>query len=175
LTDIAALSARIAPEVKSLGYDLVRVAMIGGTSDPTLQVMAERADTRQLGLSDCETISRRLSDWIDANDPIEGSFRLEVSSPGIDRPLTRLKDYIDWAGHEARISLTEPRDNRKQFSGTIDGVDEDRVKLTDKSGRVHVLRFSDISSAKLLLTDKLINATAPLSTDGADTIKTIEE
>src|SRR4051794_5504708 len=144
--------------------------MIGGTSDPTLQVMAERPDTRQLDLSDCETISRRLSDWIDANDPIDGSFRLEVSSPGIDRPLTRLKDYVDWAGHEARVTLVEQRDGRKQFAGTIDGTDGEIVKLTDKSGRAHELPFSDISSAKLLLTDKLINATAPLSTDGADSI-----
>ena len=175
MTDIAGLAEQIAPEVKSLGYDLVRVAMIGGTSDPTLQVMAERRDTRQLDLSDCETISRHLSEWIDANDPIDGSFRLEVSSPGIDRPLTRLQDYADWAGHEARISLAEERDGRKQFSGTLQGVDGQNVKLTDKSGREHALPFSDIASAKLLLTDKLINATAPLSIDGADTIKTIEE
>ena len=75
MTDIAEVAKRIEPEVKSLGYELVRVAMIGGTSDPTLQVMAERPDTRQLDLSDCETISRRLSEWLDANDPIEGSFR----------------------------------------------------------------------------------------------------
>ena len=175
MTDVAALAERIEPEVKSLGYDLVRVAMIGGTSDPTLQVMAERADTRQLDLSDCEAISRRLSDWLDANDPIEGGYRLEVSSPGIDRPLTRLKDYADWSGHEARISLSEPRDNRKQFSGTLGGVDGDNVKLTDKSGREHMLPFHEISSAKLLLTDKLINATAPLSTEGADHIQTVEE
>jgi ribosome maturation factor RimP len=175
VTDIAAVAKQIEPEVKSLGYDLVRVAMIGGTSDPTLQVMAERPDTRQLDLSDCEAISHRLSDWLDANDPIEGSYRLEVSSPGIDRPLTRLRDYADWAGHEARISLREPRDNRKQFSGTIEGVQDDKVRLTDKSGAVHVLPFNDISSAKLLLTDKLITATAPLSIDGADTIQTIEE
>ena len=79
----------IETEVKSLGFDLVRVAMIGGASDPTLQVMAERPDTRQLDLADCEAISRRLSEWLDSNDPIEGSYRLEVSSPGIDRPLTR--------------------------------------------------------------------------------------
>src|SRR5690242_2876596 len=103
----------IEAEVKSLGFDLVRVAMIGGTSDPTLQVMAERADTRQLDIADCEIISRRLSDWLDSNDPIEGSYRLEVSSPGIDRPLTRLKDYADWAGHEARLSLKELRGDRK--------------------------------------------------------------
>jgi ribosome maturation factor RimP len=175
VTDIGAVAKRIEREVKSLGYDLVRVAMIGGTSDPTLQVMAERSDTRQLDLSDCEVISRRLSEWLDANDPIEGSYRLEVSSPGIDRPLTRLKDYSDWAGHEARISLQEPRNNRKQFSGTIEGVDGTNVRLTDKSGAAHVLPFDDISSAKLLLTDKLITATAPLSIDGADSIQTIEE
>ena len=175
LTDVAGLAEQIEPEVKSLGYELVRVAMIGGTSDPTLQVMAERPDTRQLDLSDCETISRRLSEWLDANDPIEGSFRLEVSSPGIDRPLTRLQDYADWSGHEARIGLKEPRENRKQFSGTLDGLDGDLVRLTDKSGAAHLLPFSDIGSAKLLLTDKLINATAPLSTEGADSIQTVEE
>src|ERR1700760_1568306 len=106
--------------------------MIGGPSDPTLQVMAERPDTRQLDLSDCEAISRRLSEWLDSNDPIEGSYRLEVSSPGIDRPLTRLKDYADWAGYEARVSLRDQRDGRKQFSGTLDGVEGDNVKLTDK-------------------------------------------
>lgn len=175
MTDVAGLAKQIEPEVKSLGYDLVRVAMIGGTSDPTLQVMAERPDTRQLDLADCETISRRLSDWLDSNDPIEGSYRLEVSSPGIDRPLTRFSDYADWAGYEARISLKEPREGRRQFSGTLKGVDGEHVKLTDKSGAAHVLPFSAISSAKLLLTDKLINATAPLSTEGADTIQTVEE
>src|SRR3954468_3647681 len=139
MTDVAGLAKQIEPEVKSLGFELVRVAMIGGTSDPTLQIMAERPDTRQLDLSDCETISRRLSDWLDANDPIEGAFRLEVSSPGIDRPLTRLQDYADWAGHEARISLAEERGGRKQFSGTLEGVAGDQVKLTDKSGRDHAL------------------------------------
>jgi ribosome maturation factor RimP len=175
VTDISGLERLIEPEVKHLGYDLVRVCMIGGSSDPTLQVMAERPDTRQLDLADCERISRRLSDVLDLCDPIEGSYRLEVSSPGIDRPLTRLKDYADWAGYEARISVTEPREGRKQFSGTLEGVDDGNVKLTDKSGQAHTLPFSEISSAKLLLTDKLINATAPLSTEGADTIQTVEE
>lgn len=175
MTDVATIAGQIEPEVRSLGYELVRVAMIGGNSDPTLQVMAERPDTRQLDLSDCEAISRRLSDWLDANDPIEGSYRLEVSSPGIDRPLTRIKDYADWAGYEARITLTDRRDGRKQFSGTLKGLDGDNVKLADKSGQAHILPFSDISSAKLLLTDELINATAALSTEGADTIQTQEE
>jgi len=173
--DLAGLQRLIEPEVKSLGYDLVRVAMIGGTSDPTLQVMAERHDTRQLDLGDCEAISRRLSDVLDASDPIDGSYRLEVSSPGIDRPLTRLKDYSDWAGYDARITLHEPRDGRKQYAGTLEGVDGEQVKLTDKSGAAHVLSFPAISSAKLLLTDKLINATAPLSTEGADSIRTTKD
>jgi ribosome maturation factor RimP len=172
LADTAALATLIEPEVKRLGYELVRVMMIGGTSDPTLQIMAERPDTRQLDLSDCEQLSRGLSDLLDRDDPIEGGYRLEVSSPGIDRPLTRPRDYSDWAGHEARITLAEPRDGRKQFNGTLQGLDGEDVKLTDKEGRTHVLPLSAIASAKLLLTDRLINATAPLSIEGADTIKT---
>ena len=175
MADIAAVAKQIEPEVQSLGYDLVRVAMIGGASDPTLQVMAERPDTRQLTLEDCETISRRLSDWLDSNDPIEGSFRLEVSSPGIDRPLTRPADYRDWTGHEARITLQDPHGGRKQFSGTLQGVAGDDVQLTDKAGHEHRIPMAAIASAKLLLTDKLINATAPLSTEGAEHIETVEE
>src|SRR5205814_5415017 len=107
LTDVAGLERLIEPEVQHLGYELVRVMMIGGSTDPTLQVMAERPDTRQLDLHDCERVSRRLSDLLDLSDPIEGSYRLEVSSPGIDRPLTRLKDFRDWAGHEARVAVRE--------------------------------------------------------------------
>ena len=175
MADVAGLHRIIEPEVKQLGYELVRVCMIGGSSDPTLQVMAERPDTRQLDLSDCERISRHLSDMLDLCDPIEGSYRLEVSSPGIDRPLTRLKDYHDWAGYDARITLAEPRGDRKQFSGVLQGVEGQWVKLTDKSGEPQVLPFSDIASAKLVLTDKLIQATAPLNTQGADHIETVEE
>jgi len=175
VADIDGLSRIIEPEVNHLGYDLVRVAMIGGRSDPTLQVMAERPDTRQLDLGDCERISRRLSDVLDLCDPIEGSYRLEVSSPGIDRPLTRLHDYVDWAGYDARLNLHHARGDRKHFSGTLDGLDGETVRLRGKDGQDYALPFSDIASAKLLLTEKLINATAPLSTDGADTIQTVEE
>src|SRR5215218_3301552 len=106
--DLAAVTKLIEPEVKALGLDLVRVAMIGGSSDPTLQVMAERPDTRQLTIDDCSDLSRRISDVLDEADPIEGAYRLEVSSPGIDRPLTRKSDFADWAGHEARIRFDEP-------------------------------------------------------------------
>ena len=175
MADIAGLERLIEPEIKSLGYDLVRVMMIGGASDPTLQVMAERPDTRQLDIADCERISHRLSEILDLADPIEGSYRLEVSSPGIDRPLTRPKDFADWAGHEARITLREPRGERKQFSGVLQGLDHSTVKLHAKDGQDYALPFSDIASAKLVLTDKLIQATAPLSTEGVETIETVEE
>ena len=176
MADVAGLHRIIEPEVQHLGYELVRVCMIGGTSDPTLQVMAERPDTRQLDLADCERISRRLSEKLDLCDPIDGSYRLEVCSPGIDRPLTRLNDYRDWNGHEARIALDEPIEgDRKQYSGKLEGVEGNSVKLTDKTGQAHALPFSAIASAKLVLTDKLIQATAPLSTQGADNIETVEE
>jgi ribosome maturation factor RimP len=175
VADIAGLQRMIEPEVKRLGYELVRVMMIGGSSDPTLQVMAERPDTRQLDIVDCERISRHLSDMLDLADPIDGSYRLEVSSPGIDRPLTRPKDFADWAGFEARITLREPREGRKQYTGTIAGLVHNHVHLTDKGGKTHVIHPSDIASAKLVLTDELIQATAPLSTEGADTIETIED
>ena len=175
MTDVAGLERLIEPEIKSLGFDLVRVMMIGGASDPTLQVMAERPDTRQLDIADCEQISRRLSEILDLADPIEGSYRLEVSSPGIDRPLTRLKDFADWAGHEARITLREPCGGRKQFSGTLGGIHGETVKLQTKDGHDHELPFHDIASAKLVLTDKLIQATAPLDPEGADHIETVEE
>ena len=115
MADIAQLTKIIEPEVETEGLALVRVKMIGGKDDPTLQVMAERPDTRQLTLDDCERLSRRLSERLDADDPIAESYRLEVSSPGIDRPLTRPADFDDWKGHEARISLAEKRDGRREF------------------------------------------------------------
>ena len=174
--DIAALTRLIEPEVKALGFDLVRLAMTGGTSDPTLQVMAERPDTRQLSIDDCSDISRRISEKLDVleaegRDPIDGAYRLEVSSPGIDRPLTRPSDYADWAGHEARLKLNETLQGAKQLSGVIKGIEKGIVLLATPKGDREV-PFESIASAKLLLTDKLINATAPLSTEGADLIKT---
>lgn len=175
MANIAGLERLIEPEVNSLGYELVRVMMIGGVSDPTLQVMAERPDTRQLDIVDCERISRRLSQMLDLADPIEGSYRLEVSSPGIDRPLTRPKDFADWSGHEARVTLAAPRDGRKQFTGELLGLEGEIVRLRAKDGQDYALPFADIFSAKLVLTDKLIQATAPLSTEGADTIESVEE
>jgi len=170
LADIAALTALIEPEAKALGFDLVRVAMFGGKSDPTLQIMAERPDTRQLDLSDCEALSRRVSEVLDASDPIEEAYRLEVSSPGIDRPLTRLKDFADWAGYDARLKLVEPMEGRKQFEARLNGLEGDTVKVYAERVGEMAIPYGQIVSAKLVLTDALIKATAPLSTEGADRI-----
>jgi ribosome maturation factor RimP len=171
MADIAEVTRIIEPAAKAEGLALVRVKMIGGTSDPTLQVMAERPDTRQLTLEDCERLSRRISDLFDEKDPIEHAYRLEVSSPGIDRPLTRLGDYDEWKGHEARLTLEEPLNGRKQFSGVLTGTEGETV-LVDVPGMGPTgLPFAGIRSAKLIMTDKLIAATAPLSADGADTIR----
>ena len=170
MADIAALTALIEPEAEALGLRLVRVGMFGGKSDPTLQVMAERPDTRQLTLDDCAALSRRLSEIFDEIDPIEEAYRLEVSSPGIDRPLTRIADYEDWAGHEARLKLVEPIEGRKMFDARIEGVEgDDTVVVIAKHGAMRI-PYDAIFSAKLVLTDKLIQATAPLSADGADKI-----
>jgi len=175
MADIAALTRIIEPEVKAEGLDLVRVMMIGGKDDPTLQVMAERPDTRQLDLTDCERLSRRLSDVLDDADPIEEGYRLEVSSPGIDRPLTRPQDFEDWKGFDARLNLAERLEGRKQFSGTLRGLaGEDVLIDVDGLGERQV-PLAALHSAKLLFTDKLVAASRPLSTEGAEEFEELTE
>jgi ribosome maturation factor RimP len=181
MADIAALTSLIEPEAKALGLALVRVKMFGGKSDPTLQIMAERPDTRQLTIDDCADLSRRISDRLDAleaegRDPIEHAYRLEVSSPGIDRPLTRLQDFEDWKGHEARINLSEPtKDGRKQLTGVLLGVDGEQVRIDVHKFREVAVPSAQVADAKLLMTDKLIAATAPLSAEGAEEFQTEDE
>jgi len=177
LVDLDALNAIIAPEAEALGLSLVRVAFYGGESDPTLQVMAERPDTRQLSIDDCANLSRRISERLDAleaegRDPIAVAYRLEVSSPGIDRPLTRPADYADWTGHEVKIALKEKREGRQRFQGELLGIDADGViMLTDRQDMEHRLPFDAVDTAKLVLTNKLIAATVPLSVTGADDLE----
>jgi ribosome maturation factor RimP len=173
LADIARLTALIEPEAKALGFDLVRVKMFGGVGDLTLQVMAERPTTRQLTIDDCAALSRRISDLFDTleadgRDPIDEAYRLEVSSPGIDRPLTRMSDFEDWKGHEARIHLTQPVDGRKQLTGVLIGVEGERIAIDVKKHAVMTIGFDQVADAKLLFTDKLLAATRPLSAEGAD-------
>lgn len=181
MADIAALTSLIEPEAKALGLALVRVKMFGGQSDPTLQVMAERPDTRQLTIEDCADLSRRISDRLDeleaaGRDPIEHAYRLEVSSPGIDRPLTRFQDFEDWKGHEARINLVEPtEDGRKQLTGLLLGAEADRVSIDVHKYKQVTVLFAKVADAKLLMTDALIAATAPLSSEGAEEFEAEEQ
>ena len=180
MANIARITQIVEPEAVALGFDLVRVIVFGksevGDEEVTLQIMAERPETGQLVIEDCAALSRRVSDAMDALEEagemlIEEAYRLEVSSPGIDRPLTRAKDFATWAGHEARVALNAPVDgNRKSVQGDLIGIDGDLVSLEDrKSGRVE-FPLSDIHSAKLVLTDRLIAATRPLDSSGVDEI-----
>jgi ribosome maturation factor RimP len=168
MTDTTKLAQLIEPEANALGFDLVRVKMFGNRDDLTLQVMAERPDTRQLTIDDCAELSRRISDLFDEKDPIAEAYRLEVSSPGIDRPLTRLKDFQDWAGHEARIHLTAPVDGRKQLTGFLKGVEDGRITIDVNKHEPMTIGFDQVANAKLLLTDALIASTRPLSLDGVE-------
>ena len=172
MADIAELTRIIEPEVEAEGLALVRVKLTGGTSDPTIQIMAERPDTRQLTIEDCERLHRRIAE---RHDHLSDDYRLEISSPGIDRPLTRARDYEDWKGHEARIGLAEKRDGRKQFSGALLGLAGSDVLLDVPGAGETRLPLEAIQSAKLVLTDRLIAATAPLSSEGADIIEQVED
>jgi ribosome maturation factor RimP len=180
MADIAHLTQLIEPEARALGFDLVRVKMFGGKSDPTLQVMAERPDTGQLTIDDCADLSRRISDVLDAleaegKDPIPDAYRLEVSSPGIDRPLTRPQDYTNWAGHEAKITLIDKIDNRKILTGDLVGIDGDKVTIDVRGYQPMTVALDQIHDAKLTITDRLLAATAPLSSDGADEFEEIAD
>lgn len=188
MADIAAIAALVEPEAKALGFELVRVRLQGG-DDVTLQIMAERPDTGQLTIEDCTELSHRLSDLFDrleeeGRDPMDEPYRLEVSSPGIDRPLTRLKDFADWIGHEARVVLivgvVPPPETmlgdgaRKNLSGELLSVDGEHVTIRDRKAGPMTFAFADLADAKLILTDALIAATRPLDSSGADEIQESE-
>jgi len=172
MADVAELTRLIEPEVEAEGLSLVRVKMTGGTSDPTIQIMAERPDTRQLTIEDCERLHRRIAE---RHEHLSDDYRLEVSSPGIDRPLTRAKDFEDWAGHEARLGLAEKLNGRKQISGTLKGIEEDQILIDIPGLGLTRVPRAVLHSAKLVLTDRLIAATAPLSAEGAEEIEEFNE
>ena len=191
MADIARIVEMVEPEAQALGFDLVRVKIFGkseagggiseaGYDERALQIMAERPDTGQLVIDDCAALSRRISDRIDQLEDqgielIEGAYRLEVSSPGIDRPLTRPKDFAKWAGHEARVQLAAPVEgNRKTLQGDLMGIagesGSELVTLEDKKSGAVEFALADVISAKLVLTDRLIAATRPLDVSGVDEI-----
>lgn len=148
----------IEPALAEMAYRLVRVRIMG-RDEQTLQIMAERADGT-IAIEDCVEISRQLSPLLDAHDPIAGKYHLEVSSPGIDRPLVRPSDFDDWAGYEAKVELTDMLDGRKRFRGAIEGYQEGELRLEvdlDQIG-IHVigLPLDLIGEARLVLTDDLV-------------------
>lgn len=178
MATLTRLEQLIAPEADALGFELVRVALIrseAGDGERALQVMAEDPATGQLTLDQCAALSRRISDVIDpleeaGEELVPGAYHLEVSSPGIDRPLARTKDFAAWAGHEARVSLDEKVDGRRDVRGELLGIEGDTITIEDrKHGRVS-FPFSAVHSARLVLTDALIAATRPLDASGADEI-----
>ncbi len=144
----------IAPTVKDMGFDLIQVKMLDGRKAQTLQIMAERPDG-SMTLDDCAAISRQLSAILDVEDVMPGEYRLEISSPGIDRPLVKLTDYPKYVGHTVKIETVLPINGRKRFTGAIKAVEKSDVVIT-VDNEEHSLPFIDIQSAKLVLTDALI-------------------
>ena len=142
------------PVIEKAGFRLVRLRIMGGAAK-TLQVMAERPDG-SMDVEGCATLSHALLDFIEAEDPIEGDYEIEVSSPGIDRPLTRLMDFSRWSGHEAKIELNAAIDGRRRFRGLLLGLDGQDVMIRVDNSDIR-FPFRAIANAKLVLTDKLIN------------------
>ncbi len=172
------LAEIITPIIEGLGYELVRVRFMGGKT-PTVQIMAEKPEGG-IEVDDCAAISTAVSVHLDVEDPIEDAFTLEVSSPGIDRPLTRLKDFETFEGYEAKLETTDLIDGRKRFKGVLAGVEGNEVLVNVDEGTIG-LNFDWLSDAKLVLTDDLIRemlrqrkAAGVLNEDEFDEIETEE-
>jgi len=175
MADIARLIEVFEPEATALGFELVRVKLTGSGLERTLQVMAEEPESGQLIVAQCAQLSRAISRRIDeieeeGEELVKGAYHLEISSPGIDRPLTRPKDYANWAGHEARINLAEKVFGHRKLHGELLGIDGDTVTIADKTAGEVAVPLNAIHSAQLVLTNKLIAATQPLDMSGVDDI-----
>jgi len=153
----------IGPSVEAMGFRLVRLAMVGQAEMPTLQVMAEPLDDSEMNVDHCADLSRAISAILDVEDPIETAYSLEVSSPGVDRPLVRPEDFARFAGYEVRIEADEVIEGRRKFIGRLLGLDEDCVAISitdsDNSVKEFAVPFKSILRAKLVLTDDLIRET----------------
>jgi len=153
------------PVAEAAGFEIVRLRLMGGSkTGRTLQVMAERALDGQMNVEGCTALSRALSEVLDAADPVSGDYRLEVSSPGIDRPLTRLKDFESYAGYEAKLELDRLVENRKRFRGTLAGIEGQDI-LIDLEGEEETTAqapFAWIVDAKLILNDRLMSEGAAI-------------
>ncbi len=150
------IESLVTPILEAMGYDMVRV-QISGTKRPTMQIMAERKDEAPMSVDDCADISRAISAVLDVEDPFEDAYQLEVSSPGIDRPLTRTRDYERYAGFEARVELKIAQDGQRRFKCKLLGVKDDNVMMQVDDATV-ALPLAAVQKAKLVLTDDLIAA-----------------
>ena len=153
----------INPVITDLGLELVSVKIIGEGGSRSVQIMAEDPATHNLGVDQCASISRAVSALLDVEDPIDGHYRLEVSSPGIDRMLIKLADFERYAGFEARLETNEPiATGQKRFKGILQGIENDIVKINTDQGEAEI-PYGTIAKAKLVLTDALIKATAKIN------------
>ena len=149
------IEREITPALKDMGYEVVRV-VLNGTETKVLQVMAERSDRIDMTVDDCADISRTISALLDVSDPFPFRYTLEVSSPGLDRPLLKPADYARFAGDEAKIELNHEINGRKRFKCRLKGLTDKQEVLFDFEGKEMSVPFSDIAKAKLILTDELI-------------------
>jgi ribosome maturation factor RimP len=154
---VGEITRLIEPSLEAMGYRLVRVQLTGGHHRPTVQIMAERADGAGMTVEHCAEVSRAVSALLDVADPLPASYMLEVSSPGIDRPLTRPADYQRFAGYEAKIETRWPVGGKRRFRGRLLGLDNDAVRVRTDAGEI-ALPFGEIERAKLVLTEELIAA-----------------
>jgi ribosome maturation factor RimP len=155
----ARIAAMVEPSLVHMGYELVRVAIVG-KDRPTVQIMVDRADGASVSIDDCELLGRHFNAMMNVEDPIPGAWTLEISSPGIDRPLTRVKDWNRFAGHAARAEVVAPIAGRKRFYGIVLGADPTAARLRLDDGTEIALPMTDIRRAKLVLTDALIEASS---------------
>ena len=162
----AVVEALVRPSLADMGFEIVRILLMSGGQRQKLQIMAERADG-SLSIDDCAEISRTVSALLEVEDPIAGAYDLEVSSPGIDRPLTRLKDFARNSGFEARVELRLGQDGQRRFRGRLQGLDGDTILLRDGEGRDWRLPFADLARAKLILTDDLLESHAAAASEQA--------
>jgi ribosome maturation factor RimP len=146
----------IAPTLNHLGFEVVRIQWLDVHKRRTLQIMADRLDGQDITVDNCAQISHTISALLDVDDPIEGAYDLEVSSPGIDRPLVRQKDFANYAGHEVKIEMQRPIEGRKRYRGELRGISEDAQIQLFMDNQMIELPWRDLQAAKLVLTDKLI-------------------
>ena len=149
------LQDMLEPAISELGYETVRILTIG-QANPTLQIMIDKLDGSDIVVDDCAKVSRKISEILDANDPIKDKYNLEVSSPGIDRPLTKPQHFARFAGYDAKIETIHPVENRKRFKGKILAIDDAQNISFEMDGVQYSIAFDNVAKAKILLTDELL-------------------